>query len=267
MRPVASHGRQLPATRALDRAQPHRAELRPRIGKGRARFDQGSAQPPAHAPAYRNEDQGRHRARGKHQVPRPQRVGEFQLPGGEGDQHEDPPKRLGHSRGIHAGQVVRGSMARNSFRLIALASEPFQALFSQSDAELGAQGIRRMVVDEKPGAPCRVSLADAEVGETVLLLNFAHHDVPTPYRGSGPIFVRAGARTAMPAPGEIPEMFRHRLLSVRAYDADAMLVASEVVQGTELEAASARFLADESVNYLHLHEAKPGCYDCRVERA
>jgi Protein of unknown function (DUF1203) len=158
-------------------------------------------------------------------------------------------------------------MAKSSFRLVALSAEPFRALFEKSDAELRSISARRMVVDEKPGAPCRVSLADAEVGETVVLLNFTHHDVATPYRGAGPIFVRAGAQTALPVPGEIPEMFRHRLLSTRAYDADAMLVASEVAQGTELEAAIARLFADESVSYLHIHNAKPGCYNCRVERA
>src|SRR5262245_14667758 len=96
----------------------------------------------------------------------------------------------------------------DSFRFIALPSEQFASLFSRSDAELKAAGARRMIVDEKPGFPCRVSLADAEVGETVVLLPFTHHDVSTPYRGSGPIFVRRDARTVSPAVGEIPLMFR-----------------------------------------------------------
>jgi len=154
-----------------------------------------------------------------------------------------------------------------SFQFIALPSEDFAPLFDQSDAELEAMGVRRMVVDEKPGFPCRVSLADAEVGETVVLVNFTHHDVPTPYRGSGPVFVRRGVETATPAMGEIPLMFRHRLLSLRAYDATAMLVASEVVEGVALEDAVRRQFADESVSYLHIHNARPGCYNCRVERA
>jgi len=153
------------------------------------------------------------------------------------------------------------------FQFIALPSEQFVSLFSQSDAELQAKGARRMIVDEKPGFPCRVSLADAEIGVTVLLLPFTHHDVSSPYRASGPIFVRSGARTANPAVGEIPAMFRHRLLSIRAYDAAAMMVGADVVKGIELDDAIRRFFAKESVSYLHIHNAKPGCYNCRVVRA
>ncbi|HET9532599.1 MAG TPA: DUF1203 domain-containing protein [Blastocatellia bacterium] len=154
-----------------------------------------------------------------------------------------------------------------SFQLIALPSEQFVSLFSQSDEQLQATGARRMIVDQKPGFPCRVSLVDAEVGETVILLPFTHHDVSSPYRASGPIYVRSGARTASPAVGEIPVMFRHRLLSIRAYDGAAMMVGAEVVKESELEEAIRRLFADESVSYLHVHNAQPGCYNCSVVRA
>ena len=154
-----------------------------------------------------------------------------------------------------------------SFRFVALPAEPFAPLFEKSDDELRARGILRLVVDDDTGGPCRVSLVEAEVGETVLLLHHTHHDVPNPYRGSGPIFVRRGARTATPAVGEIPAMFRPRLLSVRAFDAAGMLVASDVVEGGNLEGAIHRFFADARVHELHLHNAKPGCFNCRVVRA
>ena len=154
-----------------------------------------------------------------------------------------------------------------SFRLIALPSEQFATLFSHSDAELEVMGARRMIADEKPGFPCRVSLADAEVGETVLLVPFIHHDVSSPYRASGPIFVRSGARTASPAADEIPTMLRHRLLSIRGYDAAAMLVAAEVVKGSEIEDTIWRSFANGKASYLHVHNAGPGCYNCRVVRA
>ena len=154
-----------------------------------------------------------------------------------------------------------------SFQFISLPSEQFASLFERSDAELEAMGARRMVVDEKPGFPCRVSLADADVGETVLLLPFTHHDVSSPYRASGPIFVRNGASRANPAAGEVPSMFRHRLLSVRAYDTAAMMVCAEVVKGSEVEDAIRRLFADERVSYLHVHNAQPGCYNCCVTRA
>ncbi|MGH7543490.1 MAG: DUF1203 domain-containing protein [Gemmatimonadota bacterium] len=155
----------------------------------------------------------------------------------------------------------------DSFRFIALPAERFAPLFGQSDAELEEIGARRMVVHEKSGFPCRVSLEDAAVGETVILTPFVHHDVASPYRASGPIFVRSGARTAAPSAGEVPEMFRHRKLSVRAYDAAGMMVSAEVVNGGDLEAPVRRLFADDVVSYLHIHNAGPGCYNCRVERA
>lgn len=153
------------------------------------------------------------------------------------------------------------------FQLIALPHEQFGSFFLKDDQALHAMGARRMVVDAKPGFPCRVSLADADVGETVLLLPFAHHDVSSPYRASGPIFVRRDAKTAHPDVNEIPVMFRHRLLSIRGYDAEAMLIAAEVVKGTDLEEAIQRLFADQRVRYLHIHNASPGCYNCRVNRA
>ena len=154
-----------------------------------------------------------------------------------------------------------------SFQLIALPAERFAPLFRQSNEELEAVGARRVIVDEKPGYPCRVSLADAEVGETVLLLPFTHHDVSSPYRASGPIFVREGVNTASPPVNEIPTMFRHRQLSIRGYDAASMMVSADVVEGIVLEDTIRTLLADENVSYLHIHNARPGCYNCRVVRA
>ena len=154
-----------------------------------------------------------------------------------------------------------------SFRFVALPFERFVPLFGRSEAALQALGARRMVVDEKPGFPCRVSLVDAEVGETVLLVPFTHHDVSTPYRASGPIFIRSHARTANPAVDEVPIMFKHRQLSIRAYDEAAMMVDAKVVTGTDLEATIRHLFANESVGYLHIHNAGPGCFNCSVVRA
>lgn len=154
-----------------------------------------------------------------------------------------------------------------SFQLVALQYDLFASLFDVADDELEAMGARRVVVDEKPGFPCRVSLEDAEIGETALLLPFMHHEVWSPYRASGPIFVRKGVRTAHPAAGEIPLMFRHRLLSVRAYDDASMMTGADVVEGVRLEESIAKFFSRDDVSYLHLHNAKPGCYNCRVVRA
>ncbi|HEY0504721.1 MAG TPA: DUF1203 domain-containing protein [Lysobacter sp.] len=152
------------------------------------------------------------------------------------------------------------------FRIHALPVAPFQPLFALSDEELAARDIRRVVADGRPAYPCRVSLRDAEEGERLLLLPYVHHDVASPYRGSGPIYVREDAREAAPAVDEVPAQLRRRVLSLRAYDAAGMMRNAEVVDGAELEAAIARAFALAEVEYLHVHNAKPGCYACRVTR-
>lgn len=153
------------------------------------------------------------------------------------------------------------------FRLVALASDTFAHLHALPDDALHAQGARRLVVDAPNAFPCRVSLADGLVGERVILLPHPHHDVAGPYRASGPIFVRENASTARPAPGEIPDAIRRRLLSVRAYDADGWMHAAEVCEGAVLAATIARLFEDARIAFLHLHNARPGCYACRVDRA
>ena len=66
--------------------------------------------------------------------------------------------------------------------------------------------MRRQTVASHPGTPCRVSLVDAAVGETVLLLPYEHQAAPgSPYRSSGAIFVRQGAEQAQPGVNEVPD--------------------------------------------------------------
>ena len=61
-------------------------------------------------------------------------------------------------------------------------------------------------------------------------------------------------------------MLERRLLSLRAYDATGMLVESEVLQGTELRAAIERAFDRPEIAYLHVHNARPGCFNCAVLR-
>ena len=154
-----------------------------------------------------------------------------------------------------------------NFHVQALPVEPFSPLFALSDDELRSRDIRRVVADASGGFPCRVSLQDAAEGEHLLLLPYEHHSVDTPYRASGPIYVREDATQALPAADEIPQLLRRRMLSLRGYDGKGMMRSAEVVPGVELEAAIARLFAIERIAYLHAHYALPGCYACRVERA
>lgn len=152
------------------------------------------------------------------------------------------------------------------FNISALDVNEFSHLFGLDDEALLQQGIRRMIVDNKPGYPCRVSLQDADVGETVLLMNYEHQPAPTPYRSSHAIFVREWASQAVPERNEVPEMLRQRLLSVRAFDDAGMMTDADVIEGVRLESMIKRMLASESTAYLHIHNAKLGCYAARVDR-
>jgi len=154
-----------------------------------------------------------------------------------------------------------------TFRIIALDAAPFAPLFALSDAELEQRDIVRRVCTETPGSPCRVSLADAEPGETLLLLPYEHLPVASPYRSSHAIFVREGAVRAEPAPGEVPEVIVRRLISARAFDADGMMTDADVLPGTEVGALLGGWFADPAVVHVDLHNAKPGCFAARAVRA
>jgi hypothetical protein len=155
-----------------------------------------------------------------------------------------------------------------AFQITPLPFERFEPLLQLGTEELAAQGIVEVVVDEPHAYPCRVTLEDAEPGERVLLFNYPHHAVDSPYAASGPIIVRRQATaTGRPGLNEVPEQQRRRLLSVRAYDSRGWIVAAEVTPGTELEQAIERLFADPGVDYLHLHNARHGCYSARVDRA
>jgi hypothetical protein len=142
----------------------------------------------------------------------------------------------------------------------------FQPLFGLDEGMLAARGMRWMRADEPVGFPCRISLEDAPVGERVLLLPFVHQDSRSPYRASGPIFVRPGVGEARQVVGELPPYLTRRLLSVRAYDAMDDIVDAEVVDGLAAAPLIERYFARSEVAYLHLHFARRGCYACRADR-
>jgi Protein of unknown function (DUF1203) len=152
------------------------------------------------------------------------------------------------------------------FEITGLPAAAFESYFALSDAELAMRGALRMVADRRPGFPCRVSLRDADPGETVLLLNFEHLSVATPYRSRHAIFVRQNAAEARLEVNEVPEVLLMRLLSVRAFSHDGMLLDADVMQGRELALAIDRMLNMTQVQYLHVHNAKAGCFAARVDR-
>jgi Protein of unknown function (DUF1203) len=123
-------------------------------------------------------------------------------------------------------------------------------------------GAVRVTADKPNDYPCRRCLRDAEVGEPLLLVGYDPFLGASPYSGRGPIYVHEHACTPFAGEG-LPEQLTRRLLSVRAYDERHMLVDADVVDGEQLEAAASRLL--DGAAYLHVHNARPGCFAARVE--
>lgn len=154
-----------------------------------------------------------------------------------------------------------------SYRIVGLDPKEFEPLFGLSDEELDARSIVRVVADSKPGFPCRVTMRDAEPGETLLLLNYEHQPAHSPYRSTHAIFVTEHVGPRYDETDSIPEVLRLRQLSVRSFDEHGMMLDAEVVDGSELEPLIERFFREPAASYLHVHNAKRGCYAARVERA
>jgi hypothetical protein len=159
--------------------------------------------------------------------------------------------------------------SRCSFRVSGISAEVLNEFRQLSDDELQERNVVRYTADRKPGYPCRVSLVDAEIGESLLLLNFGHLRSSSPYRSIGPIFVRESARETYVGVDKIPAVLRApgRVLSVRAYDRNDMLDGAAVIGTAEIDQSIQEFFAKRQVAYLHVHYAGPGCFACRVDRA
>lgn len=153
------------------------------------------------------------------------------------------------------------------FRITGLPAEHFAHLFALSDDDLKARGAVRRIADARtPGYPCRISLTDSRAGDELLLVNYEHHPVDSPYRMRFAVYVRNGEET-YDAVDQVPEQLRLRTLAVRSFDASAMMVGWDLVDGRQLIAGIERLFADPRAAYLHVHFAAAGCYAARVGRA
>ncbi len=154
----------------------------------------------------------------------------------------------------------------SGFVLRGLDPAPFAALFALDDDALATLGARRVVATGKPGFPCRISLEDAEPGETLILANFEHLPVASPFRSRHAVYVREGAGDPAEYRDTLPEQFRIRMLSLRAFDAAGMMVEADLADGRDAEAVIERMFANPQAAYLHAHFAKPGCFAARIDR-
>ena len=142
---------------------------------------------------------------------------------------------------------------------------PYRPLFGLSDAELTDRGAVRMTVTT-PSFPCRVSLTDRTLGETVLLVNHVSHDFANPYRASHAIFVTEGPDDAAEYVDRVPPVFEKRILSLRGFDENGMMADAILTQPGEADAGIRKLFANDNIVSIHAHNATRGCFAARIER-
>lgn len=154
-----------------------------------------------------------------------------------------------------------------TFQIHSLDPTNFTALFDLDDNALATRGARRVTATSSPGFPCRVSLEDAEVGKTLLLVNHAHLTGDTPYAATHAVYIRQNARPSVPKAGAIPMVLTRRLLSVHGFDRDKIMIDAEVVEGEQLAPHLEALFSRDAIDFVHLHYAWPGCFGAAVTRA
>ncbi|HVU30431.1 MAG TPA: DUF1203 domain-containing protein [Sphingomicrobium sp.] len=153
-----------------------------------------------------------------------------------------------------------------TYKIKGLDPAPFKPLFGLSDSELEKRGVVRMTVTD-PTFPCRVSLTDRKIGETVLLLNHVSHDVANPYRASHAIFVAEVDQEPAEFVDEVPPVFQKRSLSLRAFDESGMMEDALLVEPGAADGAIRKLFSNPKVRTIHAHNAVRGCFSAKIERA
>lgn len=153
-----------------------------------------------------------------------------------------------------------------SFVISGLAIDQFKPLFGQSDDVLKAKGILRKTADTKSGFPCRITLEDATPGETLLLLNYEHHQTASPYRSSYAIYVNENAEQTRTLHDVLPGALKGRPIALRQFNRDGTLVGASLDTTGNPSAAINNALDDPQTAYIHLHNAMHGCFAAAAYR-
>ena len=153
-----------------------------------------------------------------------------------------------------------------TYKIAGLDPSKFTHLIGLDEEDLAAQGAVRMTADARPGFPCRITLDDAEIGETLLLVNHCSHDGDNPYRATHAIFVSESATEAAIYVDEVPPALDRRVLSLRAFDQAGMMTDAALAQPGEADAVIRGLLASDAVDHVDAHNATRGCFAARIDR-
>lgn len=153
-----------------------------------------------------------------------------------------------------------------TYRIEGLAREVYHRLLHLSGDALAELGARRVIADSKPGFPCRVTLEDAEPGETLILFHHVSHDVPTPFRSAYAIYVREAAIEPARYVDEPPSVFTDRTLGLRGFDSEGMLRGALLAPPGEADAKIRELFERPEIETIHAHNAAAGCFAAKIVR-
>ena len=152
-----------------------------------------------------------------------------------------------------------------TYKIAGLEPEQFRPFFALDDVALAGRNARRVRAGEG-GYPCRISLAEAQAGESLLLINHVSHDVATPFRTVYAIYVREAVGEPPCYVDEVPAMLASRTLGLRGFDAEGMLKGALLAMPGEADARIRELFGRPEVASIHAHNAAYGCFLARVER-
>jgi hypothetical protein len=153
-----------------------------------------------------------------------------------------------------------------TYRIEGLEREAYGGLLGLSDDELAPRNARRVTANSRPGFPCRVTLEDAEPGESLILFNHVSHNVPTPFRSAYAIYVREKAVGPASYVDEPPPVFTGRALGLRGFDAEGMLRGALLALPGEADSKIRALFERPEIETIHAHNAAAGCFAARIVR-
>ncbi|HEX8624829.1 MAG TPA: DUF1203 domain-containing protein [Allosphingosinicella sp.] len=153
-----------------------------------------------------------------------------------------------------------------SYRIAGLGREAYMDLLGLDGDALARRGARRVTADSKPGFPCRVTLEDAEPGETPILFNHVSHDVPTPFRSAYVVYVRETAAEPVCYVDEPPPVFAGRTLGLRGFDSEGMLEGALLALPGEADSGIRELFERPEIATIHAHNAAAGCFAAKIVR-
>lgn len=156
---------------------------------------------------------------------------------------------------------------KNNFLFKGLKKDQFLYLDRLTQKELQRKHIKKLIVDEESGFPCRVSMKEGKIGETFYLLSFQHLNNHSPYDASGPIYVTLDNEEATLEVNEIPPIVFNRAISLHCYDINSMMIEGHIFEPRTL---TSRIIGDilnnEDIFFIDAHNAARGCYSSRIYR-